>query len=94
MTKPTKWHVRRARTQVSLGIRPVWSESSLCVKWVAKDPSFLNANSQDYDQTGRMPKLIWVFEGHFVDFVMRWLNFFITHVTHKSNERYTYIVLL
>ena len=25
MTKPTKWHVRPAKTQISLGIRPVWS---------------------------------------------------------------------
>ena len=29
MTKPTIWHVRPAKTQISLGIRPVWSESSL-----------------------------------------------------------------
>ena len=29
MTKPTKWHVRPAKTQISLGILPVWSESSL-----------------------------------------------------------------
>ena len=29
MTKPTKWHVRLAKTPISLGIRPVWSESSL-----------------------------------------------------------------
>ena len=29
MTKPTKWHVRPAQTQISLGIRPVRSESSL-----------------------------------------------------------------
>ena len=29
MTKQTKWHVRPATTQISLGIRPVWSESSL-----------------------------------------------------------------
>ena len=26
MTKPTKWHVRPAKTQISLGICPVWSE--------------------------------------------------------------------
>ena len=25
MTKLTKWHVRPAKTQISLGIRPVWS---------------------------------------------------------------------
>ena len=29
MTKPTKWSVRPVKTQVSLVIRPVWSESSL-----------------------------------------------------------------
>ena len=29
MTKPTKRHVRPAKTQISLGIRPVWSESWL-----------------------------------------------------------------
>ena len=63
VTKPTKWHVRPAKTQISLGIRPVWSESSLCAQWVAKDPSFLHADSEDTDQTGRMPRLIWVFAG-------------------------------
>ena len=55
--------VRPAKTQISLGIRPVWSESSLCAQWVAKDPSFLHADSKDSDQTGRMPRLIWVFAG-------------------------------
>ena len=47
--------------QVSLGIRPVWSESSLCAQWVAKDPSFHHSDSEDPDQTGRMPRLVWVF---------------------------------
>ena len=50
-----------AKTQISLGIRPVWSESSLCAQWVAKGPRFLHADSEDSDQTGRMPRLIWVF---------------------------------
>ena len=44
-----------AKTQISLGIRPVWSESSLSAQWVAKDPVFLHADSEDPDQTGRMP---------------------------------------
>ena len=55
--------VRPAKTQISLGIRPVWSESSLCAQWVDKGPSFLHADSKDSDQTGRMPRLIWVFAG-------------------------------
>ena len=29
VTKPTKWHVRPAKTQIILGIRPVWPESLL-----------------------------------------------------------------
>ena len=29
-------------------------ESSLCAQWVAKDSSFLHADSEDSDQTGRM----------------------------------------
>ena len=39
--------VRPAKTQISLGIRPVWSESSLWAQWVAKDPSFLHADSEE-----------------------------------------------
>ena len=49
MTKTTKWHVRPAKTQISLGILPVGSEFSLCAQWVAKDPMFLHADSEDSD---------------------------------------------
>ena len=59
--KSRKMSVNPARTQISLGIRPVWSEPSLCAQCVAKNPSFLHADSEDSDQTGRMPRLIWVF---------------------------------
>ena len=48
MTKPTKWPVCPVKTQISRGIRPVWSESSLCTQWVAKDPRFLHADSEDW----------------------------------------------
>ena len=36
MTKPTKWHVRPAKTQISLGISPVWSVFTVRMKkaWV------------------------------------------------------------
>ena len=43
-------------------------ESSLCAQWVAKDPWFLHADSEDSDQTG-MPRLIWAFAGRTQDFV-------------------------
>ena len=61
--KTNKLSVRPAKTQITLGIRQVWSESSLCAQWVAKNPSFLHADSKDSDETGRMPRLIWVFAG-------------------------------
>ena len=56
--KPVKRHVRPAKTQIRL---------------IAKDQSFLHMDSEDVDQTGRMPRLIGVFTGctcHFVGFVM------------------------
>ena len=72
-TKPTKWYVPTGKAQISLGIHPVWSESSLCAQRVAKDPRFLHADSEDSDQTGQLPRLIWAFAGrtgHSVCFVM------------------------
>ena len=59
--KTNKMAVCPAKTQISLGIRPVWTESSLCTQWVAKDPSFLHADSEDSDQTRQMPSLNWGF---------------------------------
>ena len=51
-----------AKTQISLGMRPVWSESPLYAQWVAKDLWFLHVDSEDFDQTERTD--------HFVGFVM------------------------
>ena len=61
ITKYYKWattrqnqhnDVRKAKSQISLCIHTVWSESSLCAQWVANDPSFLHADSEDSDLTG------------------------------------------
>ena len=49
------------------------------VRWVAKDPNFLHAVSENSDQTERMRKLILVFAGrtcHFVGFVVSRLSLF------------------
>ena len=76
MTKLTKWPVRPAITQISQDIDPVWSESSMCAHSVTKDSRLLHADSEDSDQTGRIPSLIWVFAGrtcYFVGFVMHLL---------------------
>ena len=82
MTKPTKWHVRPAKTQISLGIRPVWSESSLSAWRKLGSLATHWAHSEDSDQTGRMSRLIWVFAGrtcHFVGFVTRRLKSILYH---------------
>ena len=63
MRKPTKWHVRPAQTQISLGIRPVWSESSLSAWSKLGSLATHWAHSEDSEQTGPMPRLIWVFAG-------------------------------
>ena len=69
MTKPTKLHVRPAKTQTSLGIRPVWSLSAWR-KLVSLATH--SAHSEDSDQTGRMPRLIWVFAGRIVILLVLW----------------------
>ena len=68
--------VHPAKTQISLGICPVGSESLLSA-WRNIGPlTTFWAHSENSDQTGQMPRLIWVFAGricHFVGFVMWWL---------------------
>ena len=71
--KTNKITLRPAKTQISLGIRPFGSESSMCAQLVSKDLSFLHADSEDSDQTGLMPRLICVFAGR-SHFVMRRLK--------------------
>ena len=45
---PTEWSVCSAKTETSLGIRPVWSASLQCTQWVTEDPVFLHADSKDW----------------------------------------------
>ena len=66
--------MRPAKTQISLCIRPIWSESLLSAwrKLGSLDTHW--AHSEYSDQTGRMSRLIWAFAGrtcHFVGFVTR-----------------------
>ena len=77
--------VRPAKTQISLDIRPAWSESSLCAQWVAKDPMCLHADSKDSDQTGRMPRLIWVFAGRTATLlVLTWGGLNVTYWVYNT----------
>ena len=59
--KTNKMSVRPAKSQISLGIRPVWSESSLSARRKLGSLATHWAHSEDSDQFGRMPRLIWVF---------------------------------
>ena len=78
--------VRPAKTRISLAIRPSWSESSLCAQWVAKDPSFLHADNEDFNQTGRMPRLIRVFAGRTLILLVLscrgWYGYVVPSVVH------------
>ena len=63
MTKQTKWPLPQAKTLISLGICPVWSESSLSSWRNLGSLATHWAPSEDSNQTGQMPRLIWVFAG-------------------------------
>ena len=65
------------KTQISLGSCPVWSVFAVRIK---KPWSLAShwGHSQDSDQTGQMPRLIWVFAGctaYSIVFVILWLIF-------------------
>ena len=62
--KTNKMCVRPAKTQISLGIRPVWSQSSLSAWRKLGSLATHQVHSKDSDQTGRMPRLIRVFAGY------------------------------
>ena len=61
--KTNKMSVRPAKTQISLGIRPVWSESPLSAWRTLRSLATHWVHSDNSDQTGRMPRLIRVFAG-------------------------------
>ena len=61
--KTNKVSVRPAKTQISLGIRPIWSASSLSAWRNLGSLATHWVYSKDSDQTGLMPRLIWVFAG-------------------------------
>ena len=109
MTKPTKWvcaHCRPAKTQISLGICPVWSESLLsicpvwsesllCTQWVAKDPRFLHVDSEDWSDWADAQAdlgLRWA-HSHFIGFVMSRLLFsqqFTKIILNDNNDSCSY----
>ena len=74
VTKPTYWHVRPAKTQISLGIRPVRPESSL-----SAGRKLGSLATHQHAQADLSPR--WA-HCHFVDFVTRRLIWY----TDSSNH--------
>ena len=56
MTKPTELSVCPVKTQISLGIRPVWS-GSCCLHEETLGPLLPFEHTVKTDQTGQMPRL-------------------------------------
>ena len=61
--KRTLWHVRSLKTQISLRIRAVWSESLLSAWRNFTSLAVRNPPSEDSDQSAQMRRLIWIFAG-------------------------------
>ena len=73
MTKPTKWPVRPAKTQISLGICPVWSESLLSA-WINIGPlATHSAYSKDWSDWAHMPFCWFCHKAAHVSFQNGWL---------------------
>ena len=90
MTKPTMWLCAQRR-QISLGISPVWSESSLSTWRKLGSLATHWAHSEDSDQTGRMPRLIWVFTGRtLILLVLLWCG---SHTAKLLNWKIAAIIL-
>ena len=52
-TKPTNWSMHTAKTQISLGMGPVWSESSLYAQWVVTTQAFFMWTAKTLIRLGR-----------------------------------------
>ena len=55
------WHLRPLKTQTSLSIRSVWSDSLVGALWVPRVPTFPQAENEDSVQAVQMRRLIWKF---------------------------------
>ena len=78
-------------------IRPVWSESSLYAWRRLGSLAIHWAHREDSDQTGRMPRLIWVFAGRTVILlVLSWGGLFVSSLCcyHEYTRKSVLVTLL
>ena len=80
--EPNKMTACPAKTQISLGIHPVWSESSLCAQWIAKDPSFLHADSEDWSDWADAQ----------ADLSLRWVHISFCWFRHEVAHFFSHLV--
>ena len=71
MTKPTNWHMRPVKTQISLGICPVFA---VCMK-KALVLSYPLSAQQRLWVDAQADLSLRLAHSHFVGFVMRWLKY-------------------
>ena len=79
------WQVRPTKIKISLPIRTVWLESSLC-SWRTAFLAIQNAPNEDSDQTAQMRSLIWIFVGR--TFAQSDLNF---RWAHMSEDTFSHV---
>ena len=86
MTKPTKWALRPAKIQISLGICPVWSVFAVCMKkaWVPLSAQWRLWSERVDAQAD--PSHRWA-HCHFVGFVVRRLICVSTFLAIKETEQ-------
>ena len=97
MTKLTMRLVQPAKTQISLPICTVWSESLLISCAFYSLPAIHRGMNKNLCHTGWMNRLIWVFAGHtglIVGFVVCWLKSIIcAQAKSKANIRFLLTLL-
>ena len=76
--------MRPAKIQTSLRVRAVWPESYLGAVRVARTPLILHTDREGSDQTARMRRLIWVFDGRLCQFVT-WTGYRLIRLCPISN---------
>ena len=72
--KTNKMTVCPAKTQISLGICPVWSESSLGTHCITKDPSFLGCPGWSESSLGAQSFCWFCHEVGQIDTKLKWLT--------------------
>ena len=81
-TKPTKWHMRPAKTQISLGICPVWSVFAMRSMGSSKDLKFLHADSKDWSDWADAQ----------TDLSLCWAHIILLVLSGSISQKWIYIV--